>query len=261
MGPGAVLGQGHQDGPCRPASRLRPHGVAAPNRRLLSLDAIHPKKRAAKTAAPWKRLAGTSTPSRLAITASRVLLRRCRRRLVALLVLDLPANNLAIERKCLKDDVESVAVFVRECETDIEPEIILAFAPNYRIDAVRRRGRLFCPPCWNSISGLQCPARAGPRDAHAWRLPARLQFQRWRLMPAYLPPGIRQGRAVLASSFAKLLLPEAERTPLQDEPSELKKCHRADPRRQSLPRDLSRFRVPTAPLPIARLGWTSHDQG
>jgi hypothetical protein len=99
-------------------------------RRLLS-DAIDPKKRAANIAAPRQEIVLASTPSRLAIAISRILLRRCRNGLVALVVLDLTANNLAVERQRLKDDVESVAVFVREYEADIEPEIILALAPNY----------------------------------------------------------------------------------------------------------------------------------
>jgi hypothetical protein len=66
----------------------------------------------------------------LAIATSCVLLRR-RGRLVSLLVLNLPANNLAIERKSLKDQVEPAAILVREGQTDVQPIVVLAFALDY----------------------------------------------------------------------------------------------------------------------------------
>jgi len=55
---------------------------------------------------------------------------------------DLAADEFAVERERLKHDVVAFAVLVREHESDIEPEVILAFTPNDRIDAVRRLFRL-----------------------------------------------------------------------------------------------------------------------
>jgi hypothetical protein len=44
---------------------------------------------------------------------------------------DLAAYDFTVERERLKDDVEAFAVLVLEHQSKIEPEVVLAFAPNY----------------------------------------------------------------------------------------------------------------------------------
>ncbi len=50
---------------------------------------------------------------------------------------DLAADDFTVERQGLEHDVEALAVFVREGESDIEPIVVLAFAPNDRVGAMR----------------------------------------------------------------------------------------------------------------------------
>src|SRR5256885_571923 len=62
---------------------------------------------------------------------------------------DLAAHDLAVERERLKHDVQALAVLVREHKAQIEPEVVLTFAPDDRICPVRRSGRLLAQsgPC------------------------------------------------------------------------------------------------------------------
>src|SRR5580704_4475537 len=51
---------------------------------------------------------------------------------------DSAAHDLAVEREGLQHDIEAAAVLVREYKPEIEPKVILAFASDHRIGAVRR---------------------------------------------------------------------------------------------------------------------------
>jgi hypothetical protein len=55
---------------------------------------------------------------------------------------DLAAHYLTVERERLKHDVKAASILVREYQSQIEPEVILAFASNHGIGAVRRLFRL-----------------------------------------------------------------------------------------------------------------------
>ncbi len=81
-------------------------------------------------------------------------------RIVLLVVLpNLSTYNFSVERENLKYDVEASTVFVREYKTNIQPVIILAFAPNNRVGTVRRLARLLLVRHWELLSsGLRCPA-------------------------------------------------------------------------------------------------------
>jgi hypothetical protein len=47
----------------------------------------------------------------------------------------LPQHELGVEGESLQNDVEALAVVVKECEADVEPIVVLALARNNRIDA------------------------------------------------------------------------------------------------------------------------------
>jgi len=53
-------------------------------------------------------------------------------------VLQLAADDLSVEREGLQHDVEAAAVLVRKDEAEVEPKVILAFAPDDGEGAVRR---------------------------------------------------------------------------------------------------------------------------
>ena len=55
-----------------------------------------------------------------------------------LIVGDLAADDLAVERQGLQHDVEALAVFVRKREADVEPVVVLAFPPDDCVDAMSR---------------------------------------------------------------------------------------------------------------------------
>jgi hypothetical protein len=61
--------------------------------------------------------------------------------LIALFTLDVSTNDLAVEGKGLKDQVEPAVILVREQQANVEPIIVLDFAANHGIGAMRRRGR------------------------------------------------------------------------------------------------------------------------
>jgi hypothetical protein len=75
---------------------------------------------------------------------------------------DLAAHYLTVERERLKHDVKAASILVREHQSQIEPEVILALTPDYGIGAMRwlfrllsfRHGTLL-------LFGLQTPAWAG----------------------------------------------------------------------------------------------------
>ncbi len=52
-----------------------------------------------------------------------------------LIIRDLAADELAVERGGLEHDVEAVAVPVGEGEADVEPVVVLTFAPDNRIES------------------------------------------------------------------------------------------------------------------------------
>ena len=62
--------------------------------------------------------------------ASAVRLSSLRRRVVFVVVGDLAAHDLSVEREGLQHDVEAAAVLVRKDESDVEPEVVLALAAN-----------------------------------------------------------------------------------------------------------------------------------
>ena len=66
--------------------------------------------------------------------------RRCGLR--RLIFADRAANDFAVERERLKDQVEAAVVLVREHKPDVEPEIILSFAPYDRIGTMSWRSWL-----------------------------------------------------------------------------------------------------------------------
>src|SRR5207237_4055095 len=91
---------------------------------------------------------------------------------------DLTADDLAVERQRLEDDVEAAAVLVREHQAEIEPVVVLAVALDDRIGTVRRCVRLSVRH-WNSPCRAGCDVlreQAPRRDA--WRLPARIAVRR-----------------------------------------------------------------------------------
>src|SRR5207237_8041368 len=90
---------------------------------------------------------------------------------------ELATHELAVEREGLEHDVEPLAVFVREHEAEIEPEVVLALAPDDRVHAVRR---LLCVFVRHGNSPLMsgCDLLRGQATGRAaWRLPARIAAQ------------------------------------------------------------------------------------
>ena len=61
--------------------------------------------------------------------------------LLGFVLSDLAAHDFTVEWERLKDDVEALAVLVLEHQPKIEPEVVLAFAPDYGVGAVRRLSR------------------------------------------------------------------------------------------------------------------------
>ena len=81
-----------------------------------------------------------------------------------LFVCDLAANDFAVERERLEYDVEAFLVLVRERQAAIEPIIVLAFALDHGIRAVRRLLRLISVRHGEPLSRcLRCPAWAGAK--------------------------------------------------------------------------------------------------
>ena len=82
---------------------------------------------------------------------------------IRLVVRDLAADDFAVEREGLQDDVEAVAVLVREREAKVEPIVVLALALDHRVGAMRR-----CCGCLSAMGTpvelLRCPAWAGAKD-------------------------------------------------------------------------------------------------
>lgn len=64
-----------------------------------------------------------------------------RRRRVVVVVGDLAADDLAVERERLQDDVEACAVLMWKDQADVEPEIVLALAANVRANSRRQQVR------------------------------------------------------------------------------------------------------------------------
>jgi hypothetical protein len=72
-----------------------------------------------------------------------------------LVVRDFATHDLAVEGQGLQHDVESFAILVVEHQAKVEPEIVLTFASDHRIRAVRRLSRftflrhdhLLCADC------------------------------------------------------------------------------------------------------------------
>src|ERR1700687_4527949 len=91
-----------------------------------------------------------------------------RRRLLGTLFGDLADDDLAVERKYLKDQIEPAAILVREHKTDVEPVVILAFAPDDRVGTVRRLPRLFSLRHWSTPFELVAVSCAG---GHRGRIP------------------------------------------------------------------------------------------
>src|SRR5207237_7916465 len=92
----------------------------------------------------WRSSAAPSVVGTASILPSALL--RC---FGAVVLGDFAADDLAVERQRLQHDVKAVAVLVREGEADVEPIVVLAFAPDNRVDAMRRFGCLFLRH-WNS---------------------------------------------------------------------------------------------------------------
>jgi hypothetical protein len=101
--------------------------------------------------------------------------RLLRLRLLGSVVGDLAAYDFTIERERLKDDVEALAVLVLEHEPEIEPKVVLAFAPDYGVGAVRRLSRfIFLRHGTLLVSGCdvlrgQVPGTHSPAPARADR--------------------------------------------------------------------------------------------
>jgi hypothetical protein len=81
----------------------------------------------------------------------------------------------------LQDDVEALAVLALEHEPKIQPEVVLAFAPDYGVGAVRWLSRfLFSPPWKTPSERLRCPAWAGAGDARPGTRQRGSQFENGR---------------------------------------------------------------------------------
>lgn len=59
------------------------------------------------------------------------------RLLVGGIVLQLAKHNLAVDRQSLQHDVVTVAVLMRECSANREPEVVLAFAFDDGVSTMR----------------------------------------------------------------------------------------------------------------------------
>src|SRR5712691_796920 len=76
-----------------------------------------------------------------------------------LVVRDLAANDLAVERERLEHDVQTLAVLVGKHEPKVEPKVVLAFSLDDCVGAMRRPSRLvFLRHGTLLWSGLRCPA-------------------------------------------------------------------------------------------------------
>src|ERR1700674_1762121 len=65
-----------------------------------------------------------------------------RRLLLRLVISDLAADDFSVKRQGLEHDVEALAILVLEGKPEVEPIVVLAFALDYGIRAVRRLLRL-----------------------------------------------------------------------------------------------------------------------
>src|SRR5258707_853924 len=114
------------------------------------------------------------------------------RRLGGVILADLAADDFAVEREGLQDDVEAAAVLMREHETEVEPVVVLAVAFDDRVCAMRRCVRLSLRHWSTPLSWLRCPAWAGVE----WGCSASAREDRalrsWRrLSIAYVPLAVR----------------------------------------------------------------------
>jgi hypothetical protein len=138
------------------------------------------RKRAAKMAALlWKSPRSSATLA-LLVASTAVVSRAVSGRLGIfgfLAISDRATDEFSVERKRLQHDVEAVAVLVREYEADVEPEVVLALAPDHRIGAVRRLSGLFLIR-HGTLLRVGCDVLRGQAPRIAWRLPARLAARR-----------------------------------------------------------------------------------
>src|SRR5207253_10123731 len=101
---------------------------------------------------------GSSTAPSLT-SAGRIVPSALLRCVGAVVLGDFAADDLAVERQRLQHDIEPVAVLVREGEADVEPVVVLAFAPDNRVDAMRRFGCLSLSAIGTlHVERLRCPA-------------------------------------------------------------------------------------------------------